>query len=890
MFKSTRNFLCILFLIFVAQVAKAQVLQSGFEDAVPPGPPPAWTVTYTGNSNWQSLQADEGSSGNAYEGRTCMYLADAFYGDQSNAWLIAPQYSFEAGKKYSISFYYKNQSPNFNSLQLTSGSDTTPASQTQILWQNSFNNTSYAKAQINFTATESGSKYVALRCNTDTTYTYLYVDNFTLAQVNVFEPINPVITDISLSTAKAIWNTVTGAARYEYGISASASEAPSSTLFVTDTTANLTGLQSATPYYFYVRTVAADNQFSTWTITSFATAYNLDTVPVLACGTYFENSFIGGTGIYNHSLCDNQPSGKEFFHKFIPTSTGIYNLNAYSVNTGQTVLYAYKDSADGPGPDGWTCIGNTSLFGGAKYAFGPLQEGRTYYIMEKNVRPIELGTYYAYSIDCYATPPSNDSCQKATQIVSASQYTDTCSGIVLTTAGTPAADPGIWVKFKATDDAQLFRFKDMVYSNGNPQSAPGLTIEIYSAQCDYGSSVDFGQIDIAAGGSKDIYSYKLHKDSTYYCRLYAADNLTTATFSLCIMKLDVTAGDTDNCLTSQPYTVNNVTDNDNTSSWVPLTDNAYKMVGEINASGNNLNKVLAGVFVHNGAVRQDDDGGYYLNRNFTFNAAKAPQTPVKVRLFITNVELKELMAKDASITSVKDLRITVNNDKCSDKFKNEATAFITPYASGDYDADHKFVEFETDELTSFYLRGIGSVLPTTIVSFTGIQVNNSIQVNWKVAQETNVTNYIVERSFDAARFTQVGVVKATGNNAQSLDYSFVDKNVLEGKYYYRLNTVNNDGFQKYSNTIAISVSNDRSIVITPNPFTDKIVISTNQTATTKYEVTVTDINGKIILTKNITANAGNDVQSIYFPNVSAGIYILKITSATTTKVVKLVKE
>ena len=889
MLTSTRNTLCILFLLLCTQLVKAQVLQSGFEDAVPPNPPPDWTKTNTGSANWQSLQAGVGETGNAYEGRTCMFLADFDYAGKSDAWLAAPAYSFEAGKKYSISFYYKNQSANFNSLQLTLGTGTAPASQTNVLWENTFNNTAYAKAQINFTATETGTRYVAIHANTDTTYTYVYIDNFRIASVDVFEPLNPTISSIGLSTATATWSTVPGAASYEYGVSTSASTAPSSTSFATDTTAAITGLQNATSYYFYVRTIAPGNQHSDWAVKSFATAYNLDTTPVLSCGSYYENSFVGGFGIYNMTLCDYQPTGKEFFHKFIPTNTGYYNLNAYAVNTGQTVIYAYKDSADGSGPDGWACIGNTSLFGGAKYTFGPLQAGRTYYIMEKNLRPVTLGTYYAYSIDCYATPPPNDSCQNATDIISA-QYNDTCTGTSLTTAGTPAEDPGIWVKFKATDDAQLFRFKDMVYSNGNPATEPGLTIEIYNAPCGTDSYVDFGQFDIAAGGSKDIYSYKLHKDSTYYCHLYATDRLTTATFSLCIMKLGVTPGDADNCLTALPYTVNNATDDDNTSTWVPLTDDSYKMVGEINASSNNLNKVQAGVFVHDGAVRQDDNGVFYANRNFTFGSGKAPLTPVKVRLFITNAELDSLQSKDASVASVQDLRITVNSDKCSSKLRNTPTEVITPYASGDYDANHKFIEFETGTLASFYLRGNGSVLPATIISFTGAQVSNAIQVNWKIAQETNVKNYILERSSDAVSFTQVGVVKATGNNNQSQAYYFTDNNVSEGKYYYRFITVNNDGSQMYSNIITILFKGGHSIVVTPNPFKDKIILSTNQTAVTKYEVTVTDINGKTILAKTITIKAGTDLQNLYLPNVPAGLYILKATSATSTDVVKIIKE
>ncbi|HRH61273.1 MAG TPA: hypothetical protein PL045_11915, partial [Chitinophagaceae bacterium] len=61
-----------------------RIFYSGFEDATEPFPPPGWAVTHTGNANWQSLLAYIGG-GNQYEGHYCMYLANSFYNDKSDA-------------------------------------------------------------------------------------------------------------------------------------------------------------------------------------------------------------------------------------------------------------------------------------------------------------------------------------------------------------------------------------------------------------------------------------------------------------------------------------------------------------------------------------------------------------------------------------------------------------------------------------------------------------------------------------------------------------------------------------------------------------------------------------------------------------------------------------
>ena len=91
------------FNVFAQTTFSQGLLYSGFENAVPPAPPPGWAVSHTGNANWQSLKNFMGS-GNALKGQKCMYLANSSYRDQSDAWLYTPKMHFESGKKYSIAF------------------------------------------------------------------------------------------------------------------------------------------------------------------------------------------------------------------------------------------------------------------------------------------------------------------------------------------------------------------------------------------------------------------------------------------------------------------------------------------------------------------------------------------------------------------------------------------------------------------------------------------------------------------------------------------------------------------------------------------------------------------------------------------------------------------
>ena len=710
--KSFTRLLLLLTLIFFSLQVSAQILlKEDFESAKVPLPPAGWSTPYTGNANWRSLD------GNSYEGLQCMFLDRSYYGDQADAWLISPGFSLSEGKRYSISFYYKNQVNNRNTLQVTLGNDTTAASQTEVLETTTFNSALYTKMQINYTAKTSGNKHLGIHCITPITYTYVYVDYVVVEEVSCFEPLNVTvdINSITTSTANASWKASAGTT-FEYGVSTDTIP-PGEVVATTDNSIALNNLQTATRYYLFVRSSCGATEKSNWQIKEFTTAYDTAVAESLECGTIIKQNFVANTGLYNNSFCEQEGYSLEFFHKFTPTATGYYNLNILEVNTGQSVIFAYKEAGEGIGLGGWTCIGASGA--GSKYAFGPLMAGKEYYIIEKAVRSVGFPSSFKFSVDCYSQPPVNDDCSNAIEIV-ATTYNTACNGTKLTTVGATKQelkggyktcgvsfeDDDIWVKFKATGDAQLFRFTDMVYTNPYQSILrPGIYFNIYSKQCDLSSIVDCGWIDIRQGKPKEIYSYLLKKDSTYYIRMFTGDLLSYATFNMCIMDLDVSKGIANACQQGLPFTINRDFGNYNTQKWVPLTNDKFKLIAQVNANTNALNEVSSGLFINSGSVRSVG-GTYYLDRNFTLQSTGTPTKKMAVRLYISNNELERLIAQPGSgVSSIKDLYITQNSDNCAANFTGAATKFIKQIESGDYGPDYKYIMFYTDHLSSFYLHG-----------------------------------------------------------------------------------------------------------------------------------------------------------------------------------------
>ena len=59
----------------------------------------------------------------------------------------------------------------------------------------------------------------------------------------------------------------------------------------------------------------------------------------------------------------------------------------------------------------------------------------------------------------------------------------------------------------------------------------------------------------------------------------------------------------------------------------------------------------------------------------------------------------------------------------------------------------------------------------------------------------------------ARKWESIGFVEGHGNSNSPKDYSFIDKEVLRGKYSYRLKQIDTDGKFEYSKVIEVTIEN-----------------------------------------------------------------------------------
>jgi alpha-tubulin suppressor-like RCC1 family protein len=325
----------------------------------------------------------------------------------------------------------------------------------------------------------------------------------------------------------------------------------------------------------------------------------------------------------------------------------------------------------------------------------------------------------------------------------------------------------------------------------------------------------------------------------------------------------------------------------NTNKWIPIVIGT-NIVASINPQGHTLNTVSTQVYINDGALRSTG-GRFYLDRNFKITPETQPDlvtnpNKVKVRFYLTNAEISRLLTALGGAT-IANLGVSKFPDTdpfgCSSAVGSTSPSFIT--SSGNqavFNNAGKYIEFEVSSFSEFFISNQALVLPLELVDF-GVNTEGGYNhLNWLTTSEKNVANFDIERGMDGQNFEKIGQVKATNIMSSSPHkYSFTDNNAdksVSNIWYYRLKINDLDGQSSYSKIVSTEQKGKSTpLSIFPNP-TDKIIMVRLETAISTNVLTLTDMLGRIVFTKNLTSTKGVNEWTIDLPDLPAGVYWLRI--------------
>ena len=182
-------------------------------------------------------------------------------------------------------------------------------------------------------------------------------------------------------------------------------------------------------------------------------------------------------------------------------------------------------------------------------------------------------------------------------------------------------------------------------------------------------------------------------------------------------------------------------------------------------------------------------------------------------------------------------------------------------------------------------------LPIELASFTGKTMSKTNMLEWVTASEENTEWHIIERSKDGrSDWTEVGRTEAKGFSNELISYQLEDTKPM-AKSYYRLRSVDFDGYEDLSNVIYLErkIEQFDIVKVYPVPTSKLLNIDFETVEDQQVQISLTDMLGKVITTRPVGAVAGMNTANLDMSNLASGIYFVTVNNGQdkiTKRVVK----
>ena len=176
-----------------------------------------------------------------------------------------------------------------------------------------------------------------------------------------------------------------------------------------------------------------------------------------------------------------------------------------------------------------------------------------------------------------------------------------------------------------------------------------------------------------------------------------------------------------------------------------------------------------------------------------------------------------------------------------------------------------------------------SIVPVELTAFTANVAGTNVELEWTTATEVNNQGFDVERSNDNNTFEKIGFVPGFGTTTEPKNYSYTDRSVSNGKYYYRLKQIDFDGSFKYSDVVEAEVSLPTVFALEqnyPNPFNPSTSIRFSLPVDAQVTIGVYNLVGeKVAEIASGNLSAGSHNITFDASKLTSGIYFYRLDAA-----------
>ena len=363
------------------------------------------------------------------------------------------------------------------------------------------------------------------------------------------------------------------------------------------------------------------------------------------------------------------------------------------------------------------------------------------------------------------------------------------------------------------------------------------------------------------------------------------------------------------------------TDNDNAScvvnqnGWVHFYHSSGRLIGSINAQGQNLGNVTMTSYVEASntsvpACANPTDQTLMtsvLSRHWLVNPQFQPTTPVLVRWPHTQSEFQALSSASTTnansnddAQSAVDLKLSKYNgpNENANPLDNCGAGTTTLYSQANSGGPVStyapsiqgavfYTEFSIPSFSEFWLHGSSnsSPLPVELTSFNAVcEEGKGVNVTWTTASEHNSSYFDVLKSEDGQNWRSISTVSAAGNATSIINYGIVDAEKANGLAYYKLMQYDIDGESKEYGPISSDCYHLGEMVVKafPNPSGDEFYVELISPEATSTNITIVDAQGKSVYTRTVETEKGTNLYTFEALNVLPGMYYIQISNDLTT--------
>ncbi len=299
---------------------------------------------------------------------------------------------------------------------------------------------------------------------------------------------------------------------------------------------------------------------------------------------------------------------------------------------------------------------------------------------------------------------------------------------------------------------------------------------------------------------------------------------------------------------------------------------------------------------------------HVMNRWFELVPTTEPNSPVTVRFPYSNEDFNDVMMNQPAIHTHKDLTFykisNPGNPNPDGGHVNVTNNQIVFYENGDVSSltEWKYINISGRHFAEFQVNSFSGggggfsengmlQLPVELHDFTVTKRNDKAEIKWSTSSEINNDYFTIERSSDGKEFESIGKIAGNGTSFDLNDYTFVDRQPLEGRNYYRLKQLDFNGVYEYLGIRTVEFETFGKINIFPNPLINELLTLEYESKNSgRIEVRINDISGNLVHFQNNEIDKGSNNLSIDLSILNPGIYIVQITGMGTPSFQKLVKQ